>query len=95
MDVFLGDNSGGSMKIDTNEVLVTLADLVAINSINPAYEDGRSEDEVGRYVEEFFEKRGIETFRQDVLPGRYNVIARRAGRNARRRVIFEAHMDTA
>ncbi len=83
------------MKIASNEVLVTLSDLVSINSINPAYEDGRSEEEVARYVEQFFEKRRIETFRQEVMPGRSNVIARRQGRNARRRVIFEAHMDTA
>ena len=46
------------------------SDLVSINSINPAYEDGRSEEEVARYVEQFFEKRGIETFRQEVMPGR-------------------------
>ena len=45
------------MKIASNEVLVTLSDLVSINSINPAYEDGRSEEEVATICEEFFEKR--------------------------------------
>lgn len=75
-------------------VLSILADLVAINSINPAYEDGRPEEDVARYVEEFFHRRGIETFRQAVMPGRSNVIARVAGRNSQKRIVLEAHMDT-
>ena len=83
------------MKTQTSEVLATLADLVAINSINPAYEDGRSEEGVAKYVEQFFKKRGIDTFRQQVLPGRSNVIARLPGRDPGRRVVMEAHMDTA
>jgi acetylornithine deacetylase/succinyl-diaminopimelate desuccinylase-like protein len=74
-------------------ILETLGDLVAINSINPAYEGGVTEEQVARYVERFFAARGIETFRQPVLPGRDNVIARLPGRSARR-VILEAHMDT-
>src|SRR3712207_4444643 len=49
-------------------LLSTLADLVAINSINPAYENGRPEEGVAQYVEEFFRNRNIETFRQPVLP---------------------------
>ncbi len=75
-------------------VFQTLSDLVAINSINPAYEGGMPEEAVACYVERFFAQRGIETFRQDVLPGRQNVIARLPGRNPQRRVILEAHMDT-
>ena len=75
-------------------IFQTLSDLVAINSINPAYEGGVPEEAVACYVERFFAQRGIETFRQDVLPGRQNVIARLPGRNPQRRVILEAHMDT-
>ena len=78
----------------SRDVIQTLADLVAIPSINPAYEGGVSEAAVAQYVEHFFAVRGIETFRQEVFPGRYNVIARLPGRDARRRVILEAHMDT-
>jgi acetylornithine deacetylase len=55
---------------------------------------GRSEDELGHYIESFFRRRGIETFRQPVMPGRCNVVARVAGRNPGRRVVLEAHMDT-
>ena len=60
-------------------VLKTLSDLVALKSINPDHEGGVPEEQVAQYVERFFAERGIETFRQDVLPGRQNVIARLPG----------------
>ena len=41
-----------------NRVLATLADLVRINSVNPAYVGGVSEAAVAAYVEEFFHQRG-------------------------------------
>lgn len=82
------------MTATKSDVIATLSDLIAINSINPAYEQGRPEAAVAEYVEQFFHRAGVETFRQPVLPERYNVIARLAGRNPRRRVVLEAHMDT-
>ncbi len=75
-------------------VLTTLAELVTIKSINPSYEGGVPEAAVAEYVERYFAAFGIETFRQEVLPGRFNVIARLAGRNPERRIVLEAHMDT-
>lgn len=75
-------------------VLSTLADLVRINSINSSYEGGPGEAQVAAYVRRFFEQRGIESWEQEVFPGRNNVIARVPGRDASRRVVFEAHMDT-
>jgi acetylornithine deacetylase/succinyl-diaminopimelate desuccinylase-like protein len=75
-------------------VLETLADLIGINSVNPNYDGGVPEEEMSRYVEEFFGRRGIETWRQSVFPQRDNVIARIPGRNSQRRIVFEAHMDT-
>jgi acetylornithine deacetylase len=83
------------MSVESRDVLNTLADLVSINSINPAYDDGRPEEGVAEYVEQFFKWRGIDTFRQPVLPGRSNLIACLPGRNPGRRVVLEAHMDTA
>lgn len=79
--------------METN-VLATLADLIRINSINPAYENGRPEGDIARYIERFFSDRGIETRRQEVFPDRPNLIARLPGRS-RRRVVLEAHVDTA
>ena len=75
-------------------MIQTLSELVAINSINAAFPGGVTEEAVAQYVERFFAQRGIETRRQDVMPGRSNVIARLAGRNPERRIILEAHMDT-
>ena len=71
----------------------TLASLVQINSVNPAYGDGGSEANLAPLVEAFFAAQGIETFRQEVFPHRWNVIARLPGRSDRR-VVLEAHMDT-
>ncbi|WP_395751919.1 M20 family metallopeptidase [Prosthecobacter sp.] len=75
-------------------VLQTLADLVRINSVNSSYEGGPGEAAAAAYVRRFFEQRGIETWEQEVFPGRNNVIARVPGRDASRRIVFEAHMDT-
>ena len=84
-----------SHAVDSNSrpVLALLADLVRINSINPAYELGCPEAEVANYLEEYFRRRSIETWQQEVFPGRPNLIARLPGRDARR-LIFEAHTDT-
>lgn len=76
-------------------VLKTLAELVRINSINPAYENGNPEGEIAAYIERFFGDREIETWRQEVLPGRPNLIARLPGHRAGLRIVLEAHVDTA
>lgn len=75
-------------------VVQTLAELVSINSVNAFYEGGPGEGELANYVESFFHQRGIETWRQSVLPGRDNVIAKLPGRDPSRRVVYEAHLDT-
>ena len=71
----------------------TLADLVRVNSVNPAYGDGGSEANVTPLLREFFNHRGIETFEQEVFPGRHNLIARLPG-ETQRRLVLEAHTDT-
>src|SRR6516164_880489 len=71
----------------------TLADLVRIESVNPAW-GGPGERACAAYVRQFFDRRGIETWEQEVFPGRPNVIARLPGRNPGRRIILEAHTDT-
>lgn len=78
----------------TLEGIKTLAELVRINSVNPAYEAGRPEREIANYFAKFFSEHGITTWEQQVFPDRPNVIARLAGKNGARRLIFEAHMDT-
>jgi acetylornithine deacetylase/succinyl-diaminopimelate desuccinylase family protein len=76
------------------DVIETLADLVRINSVNPSYAGGVPEAELADYVELYFQRLGIETWRQQVFPDRPNVIARLPGRNPNRRIVLEAHMDT-
>lgn len=75
-------------------VVATLADLVRINSVNPAYEGGVPEAAMSAYIGSFFEERGIETWEEEVFPGRPNRIARLPGRDPGRRVVLEAHTDT-
>ncbi len=81
-------------RMAASPLIQTLADLVRINSINSSYEGGPGEREIATWVRRFFEQRGIEVWEQEVFPNRPNVIARLPGRNASRRVILEAHMDT-
>lgn len=75
-------------------VIQTLADLVRINSVNASYEGGPGEGEIAQFVRQFFERRGIETWEQEVFPGRPNVLARLPGRDPSRRIVLEAHTDT-
>lgn len=75
-------------------VIRTLAELVRIPSVNPAYEDGVSEAGVVAWLREFCRERGIEAWETEVFPGRPNLVARIPGRDPRRRVVLEAHTDT-
>ncbi len=83
-----------------SELNSILADLIRINSVNAFYEDGPGEAEIARYIENFFQRKGIETWQQPVLDAngqieaRFNVIVRLPGANSSRRILLEAHMDT-
>ena len=88
------------MSIDPIRIL---SDLVRINSVNAFYQDGPGEGALANSIEAFWESHGIQCWRQPVLPGRDNVIARLPGRGVRRgvqghptdrRLLLEAHMDT-
>ncbi len=82
------------MTVPPPAVLQTLADLIRINSVNPHYASGVPESEVMDYIEAFFGRRSINTWRQPVQPQRDNLIASIAGRDRTRKMIFEAHVDT-
>lgn len=72
-----------------------LNDLIAIESVNPAYPGGtRGEAAIADYVEEHCRHLGLDVTRQRVLPGRDNVVAVLRVPNARGTILFEAHMDT-
>jgi acetylornithine deacetylase len=78
----------------TSSVLDLLAKLVSIPSVNPAYDGGVPEKDCAEFVENYFCNHGIETWRQDVFPQRFNVLARIPGQDRSKRMVFEAHMDT-
>jgi acetylornithine deacetylase len=72
-----------------------LADLVAIDSINPDLIAGAAgEGEVGRYVAAWCERAGLEVEVEEVAPGRPNVIATARGSGGGRSLMLNAHMDT-
>ena len=72
-----------------------LADLVAIDSINPALvPGGAGEAEIAQFVGGWFEARGIEVDVADAEPGRPNVVARARGHGGGRTLLLNAHMDT-
>ena len=72
-----------------------LSDLIRAESVNPAYDAQSSESAIQEGISSYFQDHGLETWEQAVLPGRNNVIAMLPGRNRSRRIVFEAHCDTA
>jgi acetylornithine deacetylase len=71
-----------------------LADLVAIESVNPALDAaGSGEAEVAAFVAAWLGERGLDVAVADAAPGRPNVVAR-AGAGSGRRLLLLAHTDT-
>ena len=83
------------MPIDPLELL---KDLVAIPSVNPMGRDVSGpeffETRLSEYLVEFFEQRGIDCERIEVVPGRANVIARIESGDDRPTIVLDAHQDT-
>lgn len=79
-----------------NEVLATLQDLVAIDSVNPSLPGGeRGEGGMVEYLAAFFADLDIPCELSEVLPGRHNIVATLEGEDPDRVLLFECHMDTA
>ncbi|MBM4436527.1 MAG: M20 family metallopeptidase [Actinobacteria bacterium] len=74
-------------------LVATLADLVAINSVNAALPGGPGEAELAGYLAVRARRSGAEVETFEVSPGRANVLGwlRRGGRPT---LMFECHMDT-
>ena len=83
-----------NIRIDRDEVIQILGDLVSINSVNPEYmADGPGEAGVAEYIERFFRKNNIAYEFQDVFPDRANIIGTIPGKKDDRHLAFESHMD--
>ena len=78
------------------EVLATLQDVVAIESVNPSLPGGRDgEGSMVEYLSAFFDGLGLPVELSEALPGRHNLVATLEGQDPDRAVLFECHMDTA
>lgn len=81
--------------IDSAYVTRVLADLVRINSINPAFSGGATnEREIAECVAAALADLGCEVTRHEPLSGRISVTGRLAGSGSGRSLMLYAHMDT-
>ena len=80
---------------DAAYVATTLADLVRINSINPAFSGGTTDErEIAAYVAAALGTLGCEVTRHEPAPGRVSVTGRLPGARGGRSLMLYAHMDT-
>jgi acetylornithine deacetylase len=78
-----------------SDVTQLLADLVAIDSVNPdLVPGGAGEDEIARFVAGWLERAGLDVTVEEVLPGRPNVVGVARGSGGGRSLLLNAHMDT-
>ncbi|MGH7119119.1 MAG: M20 family metallopeptidase [Acetobacteraceae bacterium] len=91
------DDSGPASSADAASLL---ASLVAIPSINPAFRTADApaawfgEAAIAAHVAAWLRGHGALVELDEALPDRPNVIARLQGRGARRRLVWEGHLDT-
>jgi acetylornithine deacetylase len=79
---------------DAAYVTTILADLVRINSINPAFSGGSTDErEIAGYVEAALGALGCEVTRHEPAPGRVSVTGRLPGTGGSSLMLY-AHMDT-
>jgi len=81
-------------KIDENETLSLVKKLVSVNSVNPCIEKGQGEIEVSKYIADYLAKIGLEVKTQQVVDGRFNVVATLKGSGKGRNLMFNGHTDT-
>ncbi|MFQ6045681.1 MAG: ArgE/DapE family deacylase [Gemmatimonadales bacterium] len=81
--------------VDRDYVVATLADLVRINSVNPAFSGATTnETEIASYVSDSLSSLGLSVVTVEPKPGRPSVIGRLAGRRSGPSLMLYAHMDT-
>ena len=84
-----------SVSIDRDFTVRTLADLVRINSVNPALEaGGPGEAAAAAYVAGALRKLGLEVQVHEPQPGRPSVVGTLAGKRGGRRLMLNGHIDT-
>ncbi len=84
-------------RVDESAVMAALADMVAIQSVNPFDEEaspGHREQEMADYLCDRMEALGMAVERRDIAAGRPNVCGRLAGSGAGPSFMLAGHMDT-
>jgi acetylornithine deacetylase len=78
-----------------DELHQLLADLVAIDSVNPSLvPGGAGEAAIGRFVAAWLQAEGLEVHIEEVAPRRPNIVAVARGTGGGRSLLLNAHMDT-
>ncbi|HEY7462513.1 MAG TPA: M20/M25/M40 family metallo-hydrolase [Gemmatimonadota bacterium] len=84
-----------SLRVERDALNRTLAELVRINSINPAFGEGRTnEAEIAWHVAAVLGRLGMEVTSSEPEPGRVSVLGRLPGRGAGPSLMLYAHLDT-
>ena len=79
----------------TDPVISLLSDLVSIDSVNPSLVPGaRGEAQIADAIEAHMRAMGLDVHRQNVAPGRPNVIGVLEGSEPGRSLMFCGHIDT-
>ncbi|MGI8405140.1 MAG: M20 family metallopeptidase [Thermomicrobiales bacterium] len=79
----------------SSRALELLETLIAIPSVNPAYDpESTGEAQVATFIAAWARSLGLTTSRQTVFPGRDNILVRLEGPTNAPVLLFESHMDT-
>ncbi len=83
------------MQIDSEYTVRTLTDLVGINSVNPRFSGGTTNERtIAGYVSRALEALGLEVRSHEPEPGRVSVVGRLPGFGGGRSLVLYAHTDT-
>ena len=81
--------------MDNSYAVRTLGDLVRINSINPAFTNGATNERaIADYLSRAFADLGREVRRYEPEPARISVVGRRPGTGKGRSLMLNGHIDT-
>lgn len=78
------------MENHNSDAMDLTAMLVSIDSTDP----GAYEKEIGEFLLRYFKELGIPAVKREVLPGRFNVMARLEGEEKAPDLVYICHMDT-
>ncbi len=90
-----GTSRDRACAVDREYLLRVLRDLVRINSINPAFSDGATnEAEIAGAVAREMERLGLDVAKREPEPGRVSVVGRLPGSGGGASLLLYAHLDT-